>query len=234
MTNPASDVTFRVDRWNEGAPMPGEIAGFTELGGALEAPPAYSCSVRLLPTGPIQMAPTDGVNRDFQVDAAGCAVGPMGRDGGVFISAAPATDEATQLLALQPGTPIRLHWTLGWPGVLDAVGGAPLMIQDGRIIGFCNSGCGAQPRTGIGVTRGGRILLVVVDGRRPRWSVGPTLDEFARIMRGLGAVTALNLDGGGSTEMVVEGEVVNHPSDGRQRNLSNAILVLPGQDPGEA
>ena len=132
------------------------------------------------------------------------------------------------------GTPIRMHWTVGWPGVLDAVGGAPLMIQDGQILGQCNSGCGIQPRTGIGVTANGRILMVVVDGRQPRWSLGPSLDEFARIMRDLGAVDALNLDGGGSTEMVVNGEVVNRPSDGRQRQLSNAILVLPGPDPGEA
>ena len=76
--------------------------------------------------------------------------------------------------------------------------------------------------------------MVVVDGRQPRWSLGPSLNEFARIMRDLGAVDALNLDGGGSTEMVVNGEIVNRPSDGRQRQLSNAILVLPGPDPGEA
>jgi exopolysaccharide biosynthesis protein len=158
----------------------------------------------------------------------------MERNDGVVVSAAPATDEATQLLALAPGTPIRLHWTVGWPNVLDAVGGAPLMLEDGQIVGACNSGCGSQPRTGIGVTAGGRLLLVVIDGRQPKWSVGPTLNEFARIMLDLGAVTALNLDGGGSSEMVVEGEVVNRPSDGRQRRLSNAILVLPGPDPGEA
>jgi exopolysaccharide biosynthesis protein len=53
-------------------------------------------------------------------------------------------------------------------------------------------------------------------------------------MRGLGAVSALNLDGGGSSVMVVEGEVVNRPSDGRERALSNAIVILPGADPGEA
>jgi hypothetical protein len=234
MTNQSTGVAFRVDRWNQGAALPGEIAGFTPIGGSLELPPDFSCSVRLLPAGPLQLAQTDGVNRDFVLDASGCAEEHIERNGGVVISAPPATEEAIQLLAMPVGTPIRLHWTVGWPGVLDAVGGAPLMIQDGQILGQCNSACGIQPRTGIGVTASGRILLVVIDGRQPRWSLGPTLDEFARIMRDLGAVDALNLDGGGSTEMVVNGEVVNRPSDGRQRQLSNAILVLPGPDPGEA
>jgi exopolysaccharide biosynthesis protein len=53
-------------------------------------------------------------------------------------------------------------------------------------------------------------------------------------MQDLGAVRAMNLDGGGSSTMVVEGEVVNRPSDGRQRNVTTAVLVLPGMDPGEA
>ncbi len=234
MTNRTTGVTYRLDRWNDGAPLPGELAGFTPLGGSLERPPGFACSVRLLPQDPVRLAPDEGINRDFVVDTAACTESFMDRGGGIVISAPPATDEATQLLALAPGTPIRMHWTVGWPGVLDAVGGAPLMIQDGQILGECNSGCGSQPRTGIGVTAGGKILMVVVDGRQPRWSVGPTLDQFAHIMRDLGAVNALNLDGGGSTEMVVEGEVVNHPSDRRQRQLSNAILVLPGPDPGEA
>jgi exopolysaccharide biosynthesis protein len=59
------------------------------------------------------------------------------------------------------------------------------------------------------------------------------MDEFARIMADLGAVTALNLDGGGSSEMVVQGKVVNRPSDGQERAISNAILILPGADPDE-
>jgi hypothetical protein len=162
-----------------------------------------------------------------------CSEAPLARNGGIVISTAPATDEATELLALAPGTPMRLHWTLGWANVFDAVGGAPLLLRDGEVVGICNSACGRQPRTGVGVTATGRILLVVVDGRQANWSLGPTAAEFADIMAGLGAVTALNLDGGGSSEMVVEGEVVNRPSDGDERRISNAILVLPGPDPDE-
>lgn len=225
--------TYGIDRWNQGPPAPGEIAGYSGLGGTLELPPSFACSVRLLPEGAPALAEDAGVDQDFVVDTAGCTEEPVPRNGGIVVSAAPASDEATLLLSLAAGTPMRLHWTLGWSGVFDAVGGAPLMLEDGRPTGVCNSACGPHPRTGIGVTGDGQILLVVVDGRQPRWSLGPTMSEFARIMQDLGAVTALNLDGGGSSEMVVEGEVVNRPSDGHQRPISNAVLVLPGEDPGE-
>lgn len=233
VTDPATGRVFRIEHWNEGGPLPGGYVGFSPLGGTLEAPPPFACSARLLPEGPPHVAQPDGVERTYVVDAVGCSEAPLTRNGGIVISTAPATDEATELLALVPGTPMRLHWTFGWANVFDAVGGAPLLLRDGQPVGICNSGCGVQPRTGVGVTANGNILLVVVDGRQRRWSVGTTVEQFTRIMRGLGAVTALNLDGGGSSEMVVEGEVVNRPSDGRERLISNAILVLPGPDPDE-
>jgi hypothetical protein len=234
LTDPSSGMVLELDRWNQGAPVPGEIAGFSPLGGTLEPPPGNTCSVRLQPTGGPVPGAEEGVDRDLVVDVAQCSEEPLTRDGGIVLSAPPATDEATQLLALLPGTPMRLHWTFGWADVFDAVGGAPLMIEDGSFTGQCNSACGPQPRTGVGVTANGEILLVVVDGRQRKWSLGPTMGEFARIMADLGAVTALNLDGGGSSTMVVKGEVVNRPSDGHERAISNAILVLPGPDPGEA
>lgn len=233
VTDPSTGRVLELDRWNQGAPAPGEIAGFSPLGGTLEPPPGNACSVRLQPTGGPVPGDEEGVDRDFVVDVAQCSEEPLTRNGGIVLSAAPATDEATQLLALLPGTPMRLHWTFGWANVFDAIGGAPLMIQDGNFTGQCNSACGRQPRTGLGVTANGQILLVVVDGRQQKWSLGPTIGEFARIMADLGAVDALNLDGGGSSEMVVNGEVVNRPSDGHERAISNAILVLPGADPGE-
>jgi exopolysaccharide biosynthesis protein len=83
------------------------------------------------------------------------------------------------------------------------------------------------------VTANGKILMVVVDGRQPKWSVGVSLPKFAAILRNLGAISALNLDGGGSSTMVVRGEVVNRPSLGHQTLISTALTVLPGADPGE-
>jgi hypothetical protein len=85
-----------------------------------------------------------------------------------------------------------------------------------------------HPRTLAGVGRGGRILLATIDGRRPGYSVGATLRESALVMRSLGAREAVNLDGGGSTTMVVKGRVVNRPSDpGGERLVSDGVFVLP-------
>jgi hypothetical protein len=87
---------------------------------------------------------------------------------------------------------------------------------------------GRNPRTLAGVRPDGTLLLVTVDGRRPGWSAGMTLAEAARLMRSLGATDALNLDGGGSSTMVVRGEVVNRPSDRvGERPVSNGLFVLP-------
>jgi hypothetical protein len=87
---------------------------------------------------------------------------------------------------------------------------------------------GRNPRTLAGVRPDGTLLLVTVDGRRPGWTAGMTLTEAARLMRSLGATDALNLDGGGSSTMVVRGEVVNRPSDRvGERPVSNGLFVLP-------
>jgi Phosphodiester glycosidase len=123
------------------------------------------------------------------------------------------------------------------------VGGGPRLLRRGRVSvaarpeGFAPLEAPAffgsfvasrQPRTLAGVRSDGSLLLVTVDGRRPGWSAGVTLLEAARVMRSLGARDALNLDGGGSTGMVVRGEVVNRPSDRPgERAVSDGIFVLP-------
>jgi hypothetical protein len=85
-----------------------------------------------------------------------------------------------------------------------------------------------NPRTAAGVTRDGKIILLTVDGRRPAHSVGLSIPEVAQVMRGLGAVDAINLDGGGSTAMVVDGALQGVPSDATgERPDGDAIVVLP-------
>lgn len=84
-----------------------------------------------------------------------------------------------------------------------------------------------HPRTMAGVTRNGSLILAVVDGRNPGVTVGANMVEAAQLMRWLGAVQAINLDGGGSTAMVVGKKVVNKPSDGAERPVGDALLVLP-------
>ena len=87
-----------------------------------------------------------------------------------------------------------------------------------------------NPRTAVGRKADGTVLLVVADGRN-REAAGLSMRELQQVMAALGCVDAINLDGGGSTTMVVHGEVVNHPSDNRkfdpagERPVANAVIV---------
>jgi exopolysaccharide biosynthesis protein len=110
--------------------------------------------------------------------------------------------------------------------------GGPLLVENGVPVfqaaneGFTGNILKDNPRSAVGVKKNGNIILVAIDGRKPNYSVGVTLEELAYIMVDLGAVKAVNLDGGGSTEMIVNGKIVNQPSDGKERGLSNGLLVL--------
>jgi exopolysaccharide biosynthesis protein len=85
-----------------------------------------------------------------------------------------------------------------------------------------------HPRTAIGTRKDGTLALVTVDGRQPRKSVGMTIPELAALLLELGCEEALNLDGGGSTTMVIRGKVVNSVSDATgERFVSEALLILP-------
>ena len=105
--------------------------------------------------------------------------------------------------------------------------GPALLEDDGSAkISFNTSGhvASRNPRTAIGYYEPGHYCLVVVDGRSDGYSCGMTLSELADLFEDLGCVQAYNLDGGKSSVMVFNGEVVNQPSDGG-REVSDAILV---------
>ena len=114
----------------------------------------------------------------------------------------------------------------------DLVSGGPALIERGRIHvreraeGVPRAASRSRaPRTLAGVRADGTVLLVTIDGRRPRYSRGATLIESARILRSLGAREGLALDGGGSTTMVAGSRVVGRPSEGAQRAVSDALVV---------
>jgi hypothetical protein len=227
--------TWTIDRWNDDSPAPGEIVAYSDAGSVVEPPPGFACSAHLVPVGTPEPV-SAGVARDYTVSLAACSTAPLATAGGVVLSAAPGTDEAIRILSLTAGEAVEITWSLGWPEIFDAIGGTPLLVADGDIVvDPCSSVfCLKNPRTGVGVTADGTILMVVVDGRQKKWSVGFSLTAFARFFQKRGAVWAMNLDGGGSSTMVVQGEVVNRPSDASgERSISSALLVLPGPDPGE-
>ncbi len=119
-----------------------------------------------------------------------------------------------------------------WETVRHVFGGGPRLLADGTYVG----GEGFRqllvdrrhPRTAIGRLADGRIILVVVGGRQPYHSLGMTLPELAFTLRRIGVTDATNLDGGGSSTLVVRGVVINLPSDEfGERPVSDVLLVLP-------
>jgi exopolysaccharide biosynthesis protein len=84
---------------------------------------------------------------------------------------------------------------------------------------------GDQPRTAVGVIDDNHLVFVVVDGRQTGYSAGVTLTELADIMVDLGVTTAYNLDGGGSSTLYFNGEVVNQPSNGGERATSDILYI---------
>ena len=238
LRDPFSGFVSSIERVNHGDPRFDEIGMYTSAGREIELPPKLACSARLFPVErPRVRTDTDGVESLHTVDAVKCKKGRLGRRGGVVVATPQFGDRTVEISQLVPGQQVALSWSLGWPGVFDTIGGNPVIVDDGRIVWKDVNGStpfhGLNPRTGVGVTADGRVLLIAVDGRQPGYSKGMTLRRFARLFVDYGAVEALNLDGGGSTTVVVDGEVKNRPSDGRERSVSSALVVLPGPDPGE-
>lgn len=118
-------------------------------------------------------------------------------------------------------------------GIVSAIGGSPQLLQGGRTAYPTDTADSftqdRHPRTMVGMTPAGEVLLVTADGRGT--SAGLTLIESARLMADLGAVDAMNLDGGGSTTFVTGGVVRNAPSDGRERPVASSLAVLAPADP---
>lgn len=127
-------------------------------------------------------------------------------------------------------TELEPDW--GGLGVEQIIGGGPRLIRDGEVFLTGEKErfqkdvlVGRAPRTALGITADGKLLLVTVNGRQPNVSVGMSLEELAHLLLELGAVQAMNLDGGGSTTMVIRDLVLNLPSTGQERPVSNAIVI---------
>ncbi|MEP6817924.1 MAG: phosphodiester glycosidase family protein [bacterium] len=145
---------------------------------------------------------------------------------------------------IHPGSRINFSWHLNsiepgddkkWQGASTILGAGPQLIKAGKVAitnlqeqitpAFVNDG---HPRTAIAKLASGKLLLVTIDGRQPGESIGMSLPMLADLLLEFGAVEAMNLDGGGSTTMVIHNKVVNKPSDQTgERPVSDAILVFP-------
>jgi exopolysaccharide biosynthesis protein len=114
-----------------------------------------------------------------------------------------------------------------------AVGGGPVLIDNGKCVNAYKEevfyGIGpesSQPRTAIGVTADRKMMFFVCEGREMTAGVtGLTTAEVAGVLMGLGCVEAINLDGGGSSCMLVNGQETIKVSDGSQRAVASTVML---------
>ena len=190
-------------------------------------------------TGAIEVLVIAGVVAAVDTLTSGVAI-PEG--GAVLVLSRDARADVRQRVAsLQSGAPVRWAVTLVPFVPSEAVGGFPVLLRDSAHAGNLDSAGAAtfapvrHPRTAVGVAAAGRrLLLVTVDGRQLPYSDGMTLRELADFFLQLGVPAAMNLDGGGSTTMVVRDRggalrIVNRPSDKEgERPVGNALAVVRG------
>lgn len=205
------------------------VANFPEAGQARAKGPSAYAVVR---TGPVKLGPNSTITGTIESFFEGVDALPI-QPGNVVLAARGAAVQ--RLKALQPGDQVELRLVMdgmNWEQARQVVGGGPFLVREAKPMidwqaagfqeGFATN---RHPRSAIGVTETGDLWLVAVDGRQPM-SRGVSLAELAQIMIRLGCVQAINLDGGGSTALGLWGAPLNRPSDGKEREVSNAVLLF--------
>jgi len=165
---------------------------------------------------------------------------------GYVISADPTYHERLKD-RVKVGSDVKMNMVLStfsefnMADIKHVIGGGPRLLKGGQIYVSKNIerfktdvATSRAARTAVGITADGKLLLVTVDQNKIRYypqpanaSAGMTLEELAGLMQELGAVEAMNLDGGSSTTFVLEGKLINNPAGGEEREVSNAILLRP-------
>jgi putative cell wall-binding protein len=223
-----------VTKVNSGAPGGGEVGLFTTEDPRPTDVGTKYCRAGLAPTGPAHTDHGDTV-QDFDVRSVACSTNTIVADDTDVIAALAGTTEGDQVAALPQGEAVRLTWRVhdAATGITDVIGGNITLVHGSQVSTDVTMNSGPffserAPRTAIGSLPNGSLVLVVVDGRQPGYSTGMTPRELADFMVGLGCIDAMNLDGGGSTSLVVDGMLANRPSDAAgQRAVGSALLIDP-------
>lgn len=222
----------------------GELLFYTDRFGTAVNAPAGAVVVRLEGIRPGSTGQDRGrVLEVLEVPRATGLSVPQGQQ--LVVAYGPRTSDVDGLV---PGASISFGTTItpetssagSWDDLWGGVAGGQLLIRDGRrrsvdewrsFAAFSDAhATGRQPRTAIARTRGGEVLLVTVDGRRPGWSVGATLRDLADALLQLGVTDAVNLDGGGSTTMTIDGAVNNRPSE-QGRSVADGLFLYVALPP---
>ena len=124
---------------------------------------------------------------------------------------------------------VEINTIPDWKNMKHIISGGPYLVKDSEVyVDMSAEKLGAiggkNPRTAIGYTKDNHLIMVAVDGRENQ-SVGMTLMQLASFMKSIGCTNAINLDGGGSTVMYVNGQVVNNPAFKGGIAISNALVL---------
>ena len=200
------------------ARIAGDLVLYNHLYGPTTGTNEYGMEVRVKDGHVVEVSPKGGMKLDA---------------GSVVLSGHGVN--ATMLKTLRVGDPVELRQTFGTlvaDGAQLVLGGGPTLVYNGDVKVRSveermapDIARGRTPRTAVGVKRNGDLVVMVVDGRSAD-SVGMTLAELGKYLRRFGAMDAVNLDGGGSSEMVVGQRIVNVPSDGRERAVSIGLGIF--------
>lgn len=179
-----------------------------------------------------------GTNADFYNMSNGCPGGALVMEGVEY----HGIGSENFFGILKDGTPIiggSAEWNAHKGELQEAVGGDIWLVRNGKIVPSApvNYYNNRASRTCVGITYDGQVVLMVLDGRQEPFSAGGSAIEIAQIMLDAGCVSAINLDGGGSSTFAARGEgsetisVVNRPSDGYERSVSSSLLVVSTAKP---
>jgi exopolysaccharide biosynthesis protein len=178
--------------------------------------------------------PATGKKRGYHEGQKATVVGPAMTDGRLWSSGPAGKPRPCLVVTRERRALIDDDGKQLPPAARQVTAGSNLLVKRGKKVVETQSKFSTtrHPRTAVGIADNGRtLILVVVDGRQPKKSVGMSLDELAELMLKLGCDDALNLDGGGSSTLVLrdpqtnELVTMNTPSDGKPRPVANVLGV---------
>ncbi|MDU5107482.1 phosphodiester glycosidase family protein [Clostridium sp.] len=173
-----------------------------------------------------------GVNADFYNMATGEPSGVVVKDG-VIIKNNPNSRKFFGVL--KDGTPVIGDYNKFnelKDNIEEALGGNAILVKDGQVFETPQTGADKEPRTAVGIKADGKVIFLTVDGRQEPYSTGLSMEELAELMISMGAVQALNLDGGGSTTHLSRTpgsdvlDIKNRPSDNSERSVANSWMIV--------
>jgi len=173
----------------------------------------------------------DGETLSLRVESVTTDLGNTSlSDGQVVLSGVGAMKDT--VATLTPGEEFSVSFRMvdEWKTAYFAVAGNQVILQNGEIQDVTDRA--NAPRTAVGIKADGSVVILTLDGRRKDHSVGGSYQNVATMLRDMGCVDALNLDGGGSTTFVMrplgefERKIVNRPSESTARRVANAIVLI--------